>query len=215
MPPAGVRRIERSSPLGVRHDAPEAAFVAIVRWQLSSLAMVEKTVLMAEGVFAHRQVRLVSVPRLSHVSRRPDGGVPADSTTRAGHRTARKDFRVGRRSICLSCEIWLSGSPHGGGTAFDESPPSRGYRKVSVESSRRKRMKFVRPRGKAYWRSFRKKVKGTDFMEDVLRNMVRYKRDKLIREQAERGIAESPTIIPFPSEKAQAADGSADPSDGP
>ena len=43
---------------------------------------------------------------------------------------------------------------------------------------------------------------------------MRYKRDKLIREQAERGRAESPTIIPFPSEEAQAADGSGDPSDG-
>ena len=75
-------------------------------------------------------------------------------------------------------------------------------------------MKVVRPRGKTYWTEFRKSIKGTDFTEDVLRNVVRYKRDKLIREQAERGRAESPTIIPFPSEEAQAADGSGDPSDG-
>jgi len=73
-------------------------------------------------------------------------------------------------------------------------------------------MKVVRPRGKTYWTELRKRIKGTDFAEDVLRNMVRYKRDKLIREQAERGRAESPTIIPFPSEDAQAADGSAAPS---
>jgi hypothetical protein len=35
--------------------------------------------------------------------------------------------------------------------------------------------------GRAYWRSLRKKVKGTDFMEDVLKSVVRYKRDKLGR----------------------------------
>jgi hypothetical protein len=46
----------------------------------------------------------------------------------------------------------------------------------------------------------------------VLESVKRYRRDKLIREQEERGRAESPTIIQFPSEEAQAADGSADPS---
>jgi hypothetical protein len=68
---AGLRRIERSSPLGIRCDAPEVAFVVIVRWQLPSPATIEKAVLMAEGAIARRQVRLVFVPRLSHVSRWP------------------------------------------------------------------------------------------------------------------------------------------------
>jgi len=75
-------------------------------------------------------------------------------------------------------------------------------------------MYVVRPRGKTYWTEFRKRIKGSSFTEEVLKSMKRYRRDKLIREQEERGRAESPTIIPFPSEEAQAADESPDPSDG-
>ena len=76
-------------------------------------------------------------------------------------------------------------------------------------------MKVERLRGKAYWREFRKGIKASSFIDGVFESMKRYRRDKLIREQEERRRVESPTIIPFPSEKAQAADGSADPSDGP
>jgi len=74
-------------------------------------------------------------------------------------------------------------------------------------------MYVVRPRGKTYWTEFRKRIKATSFTENVLRNVVRYKRDKLIREQEERGRAESPTIIPFPTEEKQATDEPADTSD--
>jgi hypothetical protein len=71
-------------------------------------------------------------------------------------------------------------------------------------------VRVVRPRGKTYWTEFSKGIKASSFTEGVLKKMKRYRRDKLIREQEERGRAESPTIIPFPSEEAQAADGSSD-----
>jgi hypothetical protein len=46
-------------------------------------------------------------------------------------------------------------------------------RKIGVRKTKRK--------SRAYWRALRKRIKATDFMDDVLKSVVRYKRDKLGR----------------------------------
>jgi hypothetical protein len=74
-------------------------------------------------------------------------------------------------------------------------------------------MLVVRPRGKTYWTEFSKRIKASSFTEGVLKKVKRYRRDKLIREQGERGRDEAPTIIPFPTEEKQATDEPADTSD--
>jgi hypothetical protein len=71
---------------------------------------------------------------------------------------------------------------------------------------------MVKPRRGIDWTGIRigKRVKPRSFTEGMLESVKRYQRDKLVREQEERGRDEVPTIIPFPSDQAQAADGSSD-----
>jgi len=49
------------------------------------------------------------------------------------------------------------------------------------EALRKVGVRKTKWRGRAYWREFRKGIRATDFTENVLRNIVRYKRDKLGR----------------------------------
>lgn len=67
-----------------------------------------------------------------------------------------------------------------------------------------------RARGREYWTELSKRVEASSFTEEVLESVKRYRRNKLIREQAERGRDEASTVIPFPTEEKQANDEPAD-----
>ena len=75
-------------------------------------------------------------------------------------------------------------------------------------------VRVVKLQGKAYWAELSKRVKASSFTEGVFKSVKRYRRDKLIRGQEERGRDEAPTIIPFPTEEKQATDEPAAPSSG-
>lgn len=69
---------------------------------------------------------------------------------------------------------------------------------------------MVKPRNRIDWTGMRKAVKPSSFVEEVLKSVKRYRRDKLIREQEECGRDEPPKTIPFPTGAKQAIDEPAD-----
>ena len=83
-----MRRIERSSPLGVRYVAPEVTFVAIVRRLVPSSAWLDKAVRMAEG-----QLRIAKSDLFPFPACRMSPGGP----TEARLRIRRREPGIGRR----------------------------------------------------------------------------------------------------------------------
>ena len=64
-------------------------------------------------------------------------------------------------------------------------------------------VRVVKLQGKAYWAELSKRVKASSFTEGVFKSMKRYRRDKLIWEQEERGRDEAPTIIRSPRKRSR------------